>query len=148
MIDFAHTNDALRGLLEAVRPLTRGHVVTVFGCGGDRDVAKRPLMGAVAANMSDRVVLTSDNPRSEQPLDIIADIEVGLANTTTPYVTVPDREEAIMRAIIEADAGDIVVIAGKGHEQYQEIGTQLLPFEDGSVARMALSRRHASTRVG
>ena len=148
MIDFAHTNDALRGVLEAVRPLTRGHVVTVFGCGGDRDVAKRPLMGAVAADMSDRVVLTSDNPRSEQPLDIIADIELGLAKTTTPYVTVPDREEAIMRAIIEADAGDIVVIAGKGHEQYQEIGTQLLPFEDGSVARMALSRRHAATRMG
>lgn len=148
MIDFAHTNDALRGLLEAVRPLTRGHVVTVFGCGGDRDAAKRPLMGAVAVNMSDRVVLTSDNPRSEQPLDIIADIELGLANTKTPYVTIPDREEAIMRAIIEADAGDIVVIAGKGHEQYQEIGTQLLPFEDGSVARMALSRRRVSTRVG
>ena len=148
MIDFAHTEDALHGLLEAVRPLSRGKVVTVFGCGGDRDSAKRPLMGAVAANMSDRVVLTSDNPRSEQPLDIIADIECGLLNTKTPYVTIPDREEAIVRAIVEANPGDLVVIAGKGHEHYQEIGTQLLPFEDGTVARMALSRRRASIRMG
>ena len=148
MIDFAHTEDALHGLLEAVRPLSRGNVVTVFGCGGDRDSAKRPLMGAVAANMSDRVVLTSDNPRSEQPLDIIADIECGLLNTKTPYVTIPDREEAIVRAIVEANPGDLVVIAGKGHEHCQEIGTQLLPFEDGTVARMALSRRRASIRMG
>ena len=148
MIDFAHTEDALHGLLEAVRPLSRGNVVTVFGCGGDRDSAKRPLMGAVAANMSDRVVLTSDNPRSELPLDIIADIECGLLNTKTPYVTIPDREEAIVRAIVEANPGDLVVIAGKGHEHCQEIGTQLLPFEDGTVARMALSRRRASIRMG
>ncbi len=148
MIDFAHTNDALRGLLEAVRPLTRGHVITVFGCGGDRDAAKRPLMGAVAANMSDRVVLTSDNPRSEQPLDIIADIESGLANSKTPYVAIPDREEAIVRAIDEANPGDLVVIAGKGHEHCQEIGTQLVPFEDGTVAQMALSRRRSSARMG
>ena len=148
MIDFAHTNDALRGLLEAVRPLTRGQVVTVFGCGGDRDAAKRPIMGAVAANMSDKVVLTSDNPRSEQPLDIIADIKRGLLDTKTPYVTIPDREEAIVRAIVEANPGDVVVIAGKGHEHYQEVGTQLFPFEDDTVARKALSRRRASTRMG
>ena len=148
MIDFAHTNDALRGLLEAVRPLTRGQVVTVFGCGGDRDSAKRPLMGAVAANMSDKVVLTSDNPRSEQPLDIIADIELGLLDTKTPYVTIPDREEAIVRASVEANPGDVVEIAGKGHEHYQQVGTQLFPFEDGAVARTALSRRRSSTRMG
>ncbi len=147
MIDFAHTSEALRGLLEAVRPLTHGEVITVFGCGGERDAAKRPIMGTVAANMSDKVVLTSDNPRSERPFDIIADIERGLLDTKTPYVTISDREEAIVHAVVEADPGDLVVIAGKGHEGYQEIGSKLFPFEDSAVARMALARRRASTRM-
>ncbi len=148
IVDFAHTDDALRGLLDAVRPLARGNVLTVFGCGGDRDATKRPLMGAVAARMSDRVFLTSDNPRSEQPLDIIADIERGLVGAQAPRSVIPDREEAIERAIREAAPGDVVVIAGKGHERYQEIGTRTLPFDDGAVARAALSKRRSSSRVG
>lgn len=148
IVDFAHTDDALRGLLDAVRPLTQGNVFTVFGCGGDRDATKRPLMGAVAARMSDRVFLTSDNPRSEEPVDIIADIERGLTNVQVPSVVIPDREEAITRAIREAVAGDLVVIAGKGHERYQEIGTRTVPFDDGAVARVALSKRCSSSRVG
>ena len=148
IVDFAHTDDALRELLDAVRPLTPGNVLTVFGCGGDRDATKRPLMGAVVARMSDRVFLTSDNPRSEQPLDIIADIECGLTSTQLPSAVIPDREEAISRAIQEAAPGDVVVIAGKGHERYQEIGTRTLPFDDGAVARAALSKRRSSAQVG
>ena len=149
IVDYAHTDDALRTLLETVRPLTPGHVVTVFGCGGDRDVAKRPLMGAVAARCSDRVVITSDNPRSEDPLRIIADIERGLGRSMeTSWLAITDRGEAISRAIYEAQPGDLVVIAGKGHERHQVIGRRTLPFEDASVVREELMRRRTGSRVG
>ena len=148
LVDFAHTDDALRGLLETARPLARGRLVTVFGCGGDRDTTKRPLMGTVAARLSDFVVVTSDNPRSEDPVSIAKDIELGLGSGEAQWVTVLDREEAIARAISDASPGDLVVVAGKGHERHQVIGTQLLPFEDAAVARTALDRRRSRSRVG
>ena len=149
IVDYAHTDDALRTLLEAARPLTPGRVVTVFGCGGDRDATKRPLMGAVAARCSDQVIITSDNPRSEDPLHIIADIERGLGGSVeTSWLAITDRGEAIARAIREAQPGDLVVIAGKGHERHQVIGRRTLPFEDASVVRAELIRRRTGSQVG
>ena len=149
LVDFAHTDDALRGLLEAVRGLSRGRVITVFGCGGDRDTTKRSLMGSVAARLSDFVVVTSDNPRSEDPEQIVRDIESGLGSPgdSTQWVTVLDRAEAITQAIRDARAGDLVVIAGKGHERYQQIGERSVPFEDAAVAREALATRRSGSRV-
>ncbi len=148
VVDFAHTDDALKGLLDTARPLARARLITVLGCGGDRDRTKRPLMGTVASRLSDLVVITSDNPRSEDPAAIARDIEAGVAPGNTAWITVLDREEAIARAIGEARPGDLVVIAGKGHERYQVIGSRSLPFEDAAVARHALTRRRSGTRVG
>jgi UDP-N-acetylmuramoyl-L-alanyl-D-glutamate--2,6-diaminopimelate ligase len=148
LIDFAHTDDALRGLLETVRPLARERLITVFGCGGGRDTTKRSLMGTVAGRLSDVVVLTSDNPRSEDPAAIVNDIELGLTGGNTPWSSVLDREEAITGAICEARPGDLVVVAGKGHERYQVVGTRSLPFEDVAVARAALKHRRSRSRVG
>jgi UDP-N-acetylmuramoyl-L-alanyl-D-glutamate--2,6-diaminopimelate ligase len=156
VVDYAHTDDALKNLLETARPLTGGRLITVFGCGGDRDKSKRSLMGAVAARLSDLVVLTSDNPRSEDPGRIIDDITRGLAPTTdpgapkrpaTPFSADPDRRRAIERAIQAAAPGDLVVIAGKGHEKYQVIGDRTLPFDDVEVARAALGHRRAASRA-
>jgi UDP-N-acetylmuramoyl-L-alanyl-D-glutamate--2,6-diaminopimelate ligase len=151
VVDYAHTDDALRNLLETARPLGARRLVTVFGCGGDRDRSKRPLMGMVAARLSDVVVITSDNPRSEDPRRIIEEIERGIpagSQSRTPtVVSVVDRAEAIDRAIAMAEAGDVVLIAGKGHEKYQQIGDRVLPFDDGEVARAALAtRRQAGTK--
>lgn len=159
VVDYAHTDDALRNLLETARPLAAGRLITVFGCGGDRDRTKRPLMGAVAARLSDLVVITSDNPRSEDPNSIIDEIKRGIvvpANRTapgvappksTPYIAIVDRKTAIERAIRDATSGDLVLIAGKGHEKYQVIGDRTLPFDDVEVARDALARRRAGSRV-
>jgi UDP-N-acetylmuramoyl-L-alanyl-D-glutamate--2,6-diaminopimelate ligase len=147
VVDYAHTDDALRNLLETARPLSAKRLVTVFGCGGDRDRSKRPLMGMVAARLSDVVVITSDNPRSEDPARIIEEIERGIpagsqAPSRTPIVeSLVDRAAAIERAVVMAGAGDVVLIAGKGHEKYQQIGDRVLPFDDGEVARAALGRR-------
>ncbi|MGE0813014.1 MAG: UDP-N-acetylmuramoyl-L-alanyl-D-glutamate--2,6-diaminopimelate ligase [Vicinamibacterales bacterium] len=149
VVDYAHTDDALRNLIETARPLTAGRVVTVFGCGGERDRTKRPLMGMVAARLSDVVVITSDNPRGEDPLAIIEEIRRGIpageaASGRTPDVSaVPDRAEAIDRAISIARPGDLVLIAGKGHEKTQHIGTRIVAFDDVDVARSALVRRQA-----
>jgi UDP-N-acetylmuramoyl-L-alanyl-D-glutamate--2,6-diaminopimelate ligase len=156
VVDYAHTDDALRNLLETARPLAEGRLVTVFGCGGDRDRTKRPLMGAVAARLSDFVVLTSDNPRSENPTRIIDEITRGLAPTPEPgapkrpgpaYVVNPDRRSAIEFAIRTAQPGDLVLIAGKGHEKYQVLGDRALPFDDVEIARAALEQRRATSRV-
>jgi UDP-N-acetylmuramoyl-L-alanyl-D-glutamate--2,6-diaminopimelate ligase len=158
VVDYAHTDDALRNLLETARPLTTGRLITVFGCGGDRDRTKRPLMGAVAARLSDVVVVTSDNPRSEDPDQIIEEIKRGIVlpadrGAARPgmrrpvCLTMADRHEAIERAVRDASAGDLVLIAGKGHEKYQVIGERVLPFDDGEVARVALARRRAGSRV-
>jgi UDP-N-acetylmuramoyl-L-alanyl-D-glutamate--2,6-diaminopimelate ligase len=153
VVDYAHTDDALRNLLETARPLSARRLITVFGCGGDRDRSKRPLMGMVAARLSDIVVITSDNPRSEDPARIIEEITRGIAAGSQASLRAPsvesvvDRAAAIERAVTIAAAGDVVLIAGKGHERYQQIGDRVLPFDDGEVARAALSKRRARTGV-
>jgi len=160
LVDYAHTDDALKNLLETARPFASQRLITVFGCGGDRDRTKRPLMGAVAARLSDLVIVTSDNPRSENPAEIIEEVKRGIvlpaerarpgdardgAEYTPPPPTacmgIVDRRTAIERAIELAKALDVVVIAGKGHEKYQVIGDRELPFDDVEVARGALARR-------
>ncbi len=152
-VDYAHTDDALRKVLQNLGEFKRGKIITVFGCGGDRDRGKRPLMGEAAAALSDVTIVTSDNPRTEDPLAIIAEIETGirpLAREKVPpealgkngrrkcYTLIPDRESAIRRAVAVAGADDIVLIAGKGHEDYQILGDRKIPFDDRSVAREAL----------
>ena len=124
IIDYAHTPDALENILTTVRDFTPGRVICLFGCGGDRDRSKRPVMGAIAAELADLVVLTSDNPRTEDPEAILADIQAGMEGSDTPCMVVPHRRVAIRRALDEAKSGDTVVLAGKGHETYQEIGTR------------------------
>lgn len=147
VVDYAHTDDALRNLLETARPLSPKRLVTVFGCGGDRDRTKRPLMGMVAARLSDVVVITSDNPRSEEPLRIVEEIKRGIPAGSQsmgrgPDIrTIVDRRHAIEQAVELAEPGDVVLIAGKGHEKYQQIGDRVLPFDDGAIAGVALARR-------
>jgi UDP-N-acetylmuramoyl-L-alanyl-D-glutamate--2,6-diaminopimelate ligase len=137
-IDYAHTPDAIAAVLSIVRPLTQGKLWIVFGCGGDRDPLKRPMMGRAAAEGADYAILTNDNPRSEAPAKIIADI---VSEGMTPFAVCLDRTEAISRAVLEARSGDTVVIAGKGHEQEQVMADGILPFCDYSVASQALSLR-------
>jgi UDP-N-acetylmuramyl-tripeptide synthetase len=144
VVDYAHTDDALLNTLQTARELTKGRIITVFGCGGDRDRSKRAPMGRVAGEHSDLVVVTSDNPRNEDPLKIIQEIEVGLKQSTTPYTVVPDRREAITRAIALAQPNDVVIIAGKGHETYQIVGGNKYHFDDREVASDALTARAAN----
>ena len=152
LVDFAHTPEALAGVLASLRALARGRLICVFGCGGDRDRGKRPLMGEAVGRGADLAVLTSDNPRTEDPLAIIHDAEPGLtraglpritvlAGATRGYAVVPDRVAAITSAIDAARGGDCVVIAGKGHEDYQIVGTAKLPFDDRELVREALRVR-------
>jgi UDP-N-acetylmuramoyl-L-alanyl-D-glutamate--2,6-diaminopimelate ligase len=143
IVDYAHTDDALRNLTAVARDFLKqrgdtGRVITVFGCGGDRDRSKRPLMGEAAAAGSDFVVLTSDNPRSENPLDIMNDALAGLQRSGVRYTLEPNRRKAIALAINEAGPGDIVLIAGKGHEKVQVTGSRAIPFDDIEEARAAL----------
>jgi UDP-N-acetylmuramoyl-L-alanyl-D-glutamate--2,6-diaminopimelate ligase len=158
IVDYAHTEDALVRLLDAVREVAKRRVITVFGCGGDRDRTKRPKMGRAALRGSDLVIVTSDNPRSEDPLAIIGEIESGMAGFGTrlerpedasgaggtPYLVIPDREAAIRSAIAIAGPGDVVVLAGKGHEDYQIIGSSKLHFDDREQARRAMELRGAA----
>jgi UDP-N-acetylmuramoyl-L-alanyl-D-glutamate--2,6-diaminopimelate ligase len=152
VVDYAHTDDALKNLLETARPLAHKRLITVFGCGGDRDRSKRPLMGAVVARLSDLVIVTSDNPRSEEPERIIEDImrgiqpasQRGVVNGGRAHLKIVDRLQAIERAVSVAAPGDMVLIAGKGHERTQVIGERVLPFDDAAVAREALDRRRAA----
>jgi UDP-N-acetylmuramoyl-L-alanyl-D-glutamate--2,6-diaminopimelate ligase len=137
-VDYAHTDDALSHALATVRELTPGRVLVVFGCGGDRDRTKRPVMGRVAAELADVVIVTSDNPRNEAPADIIADILAGIAGDQSRVETVEDRAEAIRLAIDIAEVGDSVLIAGKGHETHQVCGSRSLSFDDHAVALQAL----------
>jgi UDP-N-acetylmuramoyl-L-alanyl-D-glutamate--2,6-diaminopimelate ligase len=152
IVDYAHTDDALRNLLEMARPLAQRRLITVFGAGGDRDRTKRPLMGLVAARLSDVVVITSDNPRSEDPARIIDEVNRGaqpeMKQRGARVLTIVDRREAIHHAVTCAEADDVVLIAGKGHEKYQEIGDVKLPFDDVAVAREALEARRLRSRVG
>jgi UDP-N-acetylmuramyl-tripeptide synthetase len=153
VVDYAHTPDALARAIDVLRPLCRGRLVVVFGCGGDRDRAKRPLMAQAAARGADVVVVTTDNPRSEDPAAIIDEILVGLHGEALPptadlrasrgYAVQPDRRAAIRAAIGAATAADLVLVAGKGHEDYQIIGTQRLHFDDREEARAALAARAA-----
>ena len=147
VVDYAHTDDALKNLLETARPLAGGRLITVFGCGGDRDATKRPLMGAVAARLSDLVIVTSDNPRSENPERIISEIRRGMTRELGEVLEVPDRRQAIERAIKEARPGDLVLVAGKGHEKYQIIGDRTIAFDDIQVAGEALARRRSRPKV-
>ena len=142
IVDYAHTDDALRNVLQTAREVAgTGRVITVFGCGGDRDRTKRAPMGELAASLSDVAIVTSDNPRTEDPEAIIEDIEAGLKKVARPYVKLTDRREAIFHAIGEAREGDVVLIAGKGHETYQIIGQRRIHFDDHEVAREAMKER-------
>jgi UDP-N-acetylmuramoyl-L-alanyl-D-glutamate--2,6-diaminopimelate ligase len=141
LVDYAHTDDALKNLLETVRGLSPRRVITVFGCGGDRDRSKRPLMGAVAARLSDVVILTSDNPRTEPPEAILEEIRRGIpAARAQDTLVIPDRRDAIARALEMGREGVVVVIAGKGHETYQVLRERTVPFDDRQVARDVLAR--------
>lgn len=139
VVDYAHTDDALKNVLQTAREVASGRVICLFGCGGDRDPLKRPKMGEAAAYGSDLVILTSDNPRTEDPERILDHAEEGLKRVGTPYRRVTDRREAIALAVSLAKAGDIVVLAGKGHENYQLIGSEKLHFDDKEVAAEALT---------
>jgi UDP-N-acetylmuramoyl-L-alanyl-D-glutamate--2,6-diaminopimelate ligase len=145
VVDYAHTDDALRNVISVARELAPKRVITLFGCGGDRDRSKRPLMGMAAGELSDFVVLTSDNPRSEDPLDIINDALVGLGRFDTPHAVEPDRGKAIRLALQEARPGDVVVLAGKGHETYQVMGSKTIHFDDREVARAILREMGCSS---
>jgi UDP-N-acetylmuramoyl-L-alanyl-D-glutamate--2,6-diaminopimelate ligase len=138
VVDYAHTDDALRNVISVARNMQAKRIITLFGCGGDRDRSKRPLMGMAAAELSDFVVLTSDNPRSEDPLAIMNDAMVGLRRFDTSYIAEPDRERAIKKAIEDAAPGDVVILAGKGHETYQILRDGPIPFDDREVARRVL----------
>ena len=138
IVDYSHTDDALRNAIAAARTLDPRRVITVFGCGGDRDRTKRPLMGQAASELSDVVVLTSDNPRSEDPLQIMNDAMVGINRSDTKTIVEPDRALAIHKALEEARAGDLVLLAGKGHETYQIFRDKTIHFDDREVAREAL----------
>jgi UDP-N-acetylmuramyl tripeptide synthase len=143
VIDYAHTPDALENVLTALRPVARergGRLAVVFGAGGDRDPTKRPLMGAVAARLADRVLVTSDNPRSEDPGAIIAQIAAGIRTT---HEVEADRARAIEQAVLQASSRDVVLIAGKGHETYQEVRGRRTEFSDAEEAKKALARRPA-----
>jgi UDP-N-acetylmuramyl tripeptide synthase len=140
VVDYAHTDDALLNTLKTARDLTSGRIITVFGCGGDRDKTKRVPMGRVAGENSDVVFITSDNPRTEDPLKIISEIEVGVAETGAEYFAVSDRREAIYRAIALAQSDDVVIIAGKGHETYQIVGNDKFHFDDREVAMDVIAK--------
>lgn len=139
-VDYAHTPDGLDNIIKAARALTKNRVITLFGCGGDRDRTKRPIMGEIAARLSDYAVLTSDNPRTEDPLIILSEVETGVRRAADPskYSVIPDRREAIAHAIGLAQPGDVVLIAGKGHETYQLVQDKILHFDDREVAREIL----------
>lgn len=141
VVDYAHSDDALLNVLRTARNVTKGKIITVFGCGGDRDRSKRAPMGEAAGSLSDVVILTSDNPRTEDPEQILADAEMGIKQTGKPYRKIADRREAIHQAIFEASSNDLVLIAGKGHEDYQILGREVFHFDDKEVAREALAQK-------
>jgi UDP-N-acetylmuramoyl-L-alanyl-D-glutamate--2,6-diaminopimelate ligase len=142
IVDYAHTDDALKNVLSTLKPLCKGKLRVVFGCGGDRDRTKRPRMAKVVEQLADFVIVTSDNPRTEKPMDIINEIVAGFENPRSPKITVEqDRRKAIALAVKTADKDDIVLIAGKGHENYQIIGKQKSPFSDRTVAQECLTKR-------
>ena len=142
IIDYSHKPDALENVLKTLRPITRNRLIVVFGCGGDRDRLKRPIMGAIAADNADLVVVTSDNPRTENPMDIIDEILPGLKNRHTPYKVICDRREAIAWAIDKAGPGDVILLAGKGHEDYQVIGHERVHMDEREIVAQHLEKRN------
>ena len=143
LVDYAHTPDGLKNALKACRPFVQGKLICVFGCGGDRDRGKRPQMAAIAAELADSVVVTSDNPRTENPQQILDDVVTGIPDGTVLSVDL-ERDKAIAQAIDQAESGDFVLIAGKGHEDYQILGTQKIHFDDREQAKRALEKKVAS----
>ena len=135
MVDYAHSPESLQNILSAVKVYTRGRVISVFGCGGDRDPGKRPIMGEISGNIADFTVITSDNPRTEEPAEIVKEIEEGIKKTKGKYVAIVDRIEAIKYAINMANKNDIIVLAGKGHETYQEINGKKYPFDEREIIK-------------
>lgn len=144
VVDYAHSDDALLNVLRTAREVTKGKIITVFGCGGDRDPSKRAPMGEAAGSLSDVVILTSDNPRTEDPEQILSDAEAGIVKTGKSYQKIADRREAIHQAIFAAGSDDLVLIAGKGHEDYQILGREVFHFDDKEVAREALAHKASS----
>ena len=135
MIDYAHSPESLQNILSAVKVYTKGRVISVFGCGGDRDHGKRPIMGEISGNIADFTIITSDNPRTEEPSEIVKEIEDGMKKTKGKYITIVDRIEAIKYAIDMANKNDIIVLAGKGHETYQEINGKKYPFDEREIIK-------------
>lgn len=133
LVDYAHTPDGLENVLATIREFVEGNIITVFGCGGDRDKTKRPIMGAIAARYSDKVIITSDNPRTETPSQILDEVEVGVKESQVSYVKIEDRKEAILTALSEAKSGDVILIAGKGHENYQILKDRIIHFDDSEI---------------
>ena len=135
MIDYAHSPESLQNILQATKSYTRGRVISVFGCGGDRDSGKRPMMGEISGKIADYTIITSDNPRTEEPEKIVSQIEEGIKKTKGKYEVVVDRIEAIEKAIKMANKRDIIILAGKGHEPYQEINGVKYPFDERIIVR-------------
>ncbi len=135
LVDYAHTPDGLENVLETIKEFAKGRIITVFGCGGDRDKTKRPIMGRIAAKYSDYVIITSDNPRTEDPFTILDEVEVGVSEQAAQYDKIEDREKAIHKALCKAKAEDVVLIAGKGHENYQILKDRIIHFDDCEVVR-------------
>ena len=142
MIDYAHTAESLSNILQAVKTYTKGKVICVFGCGGDRDKTKRPQMGEVAGRIADYSIVTSDNPRTEAPIEIINEIEDGIKKTKGKYEIIENRKEAIKKAIEMMTKKDIVILAGKGHETYQEINGEKLPFDEREIVKEFLKEKN------
>ena len=140
MIDYAHSPESLENILKAVKSYTRGRVISVFGCGGDRDSGKRPIMGEISGRIADYTIITSDNPRTEDPEKIVNQIEEGIKKTKGKYEVVVDRQEAIEKAIKMANDKDIIILAGKGHEPYQEINGVKYPFDERIIVRDIISK--------
>ena len=135
MIDYAHTSESLENILRAVKSYTKGKVICVFGCGGNRDKQKRPIMGEISGRIADETIITSDNPRDEKPEEIISEIENGIKKTKGKYKIIVDRTKAIKSAIKRATKNDIIVLAGKGHETYQEIKGKKYPYDERKVIK-------------
>jgi UDP-N-acetylmuramoyl-L-alanyl-D-glutamate--2,6-diaminopimelate ligase len=140
MIDYAHSPESLQNILQATKSYTRGRVISVFGCGGDRDKGKRPIMGEISGKIADYTIITSDNPRTEKPEDIVEQIETGIKKTKGKYEVVVDRVEAIEKAIKMANKKDIIILAGKGHEPYQEINGVKHPFDERIIVREIIDK--------
>lgn len=144
IIDYSHKPGALETVLKTLRPVTRGRLVCLFGCGGDRDRLKRPIMGAIAADNADFVIVTSDNPRTEEPMDIINEIVAGMQDKTTPKKVICDRIEAIQWAIDNARSGDVILLAGKGHEDYQIVGHEKHHMDEREIVAEWLEKRKSA----